>query len=293
MIDTVIVTGASGFLGSELLICLKKTYPKATIIPIVSPRQEKGIDLCDDNVVSQLNQTYDIPHPDNTLLIHAAAYMDWHSREGIFKNVEMATNIAEWAKSQGIGFNIFVSSVSVYKQSEYADHTTGCFPETYYGIGKLTSEHVWRMLLPEKNRSIIRFSGIWGWQRKPTLFWNKLLISAATDSHNDSDLVITRAGSKRNYISYREASNCLIHIAKNRLHGTFLAAGKDMIDTKTFIDYLNKQKDSKLSVVWNDDGHQDEIFFKPSDEILDCLHPFEDEMEYMWSQKPAWVDETA
>lgn len=288
MTPTVIVTGASGFLGRALLEVATTSWPNATLLPIYSPRSG-GIDLEHPDAVEVLRTTLHIPNPQDAVLIHAAAVVKWNTPDGLLANAAMAVNVAEWARSIGIGFSVLVSTVNVYASHPRADLDTPCQPPTLYGLGKWTAEHVWRLILPQERSAIIRLAGIWGWQQRPTLFWNRLLIEAVRGSSSESRLAVHRSQSRRNYISAREASDCLLQVGMNRMPGLFLGAGRDTVDTGSFVEALQSLPGSKLSVDWQDDGGEDGVIYCPSAELLPWLKPFPDTLSAIWAGRPDWV----
>jgi len=286
----VLVTGASGFLGQTLIEVAAATLPNATLLPIHSPRSG-GIDLAHPNILENLQKTIQISNPNDTVLIHAAATVEWDTPNGLLANAAMAINVAMWAKSTKIGFCTLVSAVNVYETLPYADTGTRCRPPTFYGLGKLVAEHVWRLLLPSEQSATVRLAGIWGWQRRPTLFWNRLLLTAARGAPPEPRPVVRRSRSRRNYISAREASYCLLQIGVNRMPGLFLGAGRDVVDTQSVVDALRNLPGSKLSVDWEDDGGADDVIYRPSDELLPWLKPFHQELSTLWANRPHWVQQ--
>jgi len=158
-----------------------------------------------------------------------------------------------------------------------------------YGLGKMVAEHVWRLLLPQERSAVVRLSGIWGWQQRPTLFWNRLLLSAARGSPSGARPVVYRRRSRRNYISVREASRCLLEIGANRMSGLFLCAGRDVVETQSFVKALQNLPGSRISVDWQDDGGEDECIYQPSTELQPWLKSFPEMLSTFWTNMPNWV----
>lgn len=282
-----IITGASGFLGGELVTQARRLRPTVRITPLLSPRRG-GIDLTDPNSAGQLSTDLPIDDPAGTALIHAAAVIQ--AAVDSLANETMARRLAEWAQSAGIGFSVMVSSVSVYAPlpaSTPVDASTQ--PVSPYGLDKLNGERVWLRTLPAEKRAIVRLSGVWGWQRRPTLFWNRLLLAAARGSPPDPIPVVMRKRSRRNYVSASEAGECLIQVAINRMAGTFLVAGRSQMNTESFVHSLQQLPGSRLVVEWRDDGDCDECLYSFSPEIEPWLQPFENALSTTWAAKPGWL----
>jgi nucleoside-diphosphate-sugar epimerase len=225
--------------------------------------------------------------PERAVLIHAAARVAWNAMDGLTANAAMATNVALWAREAGMGFAVLVSGVNVYAPLPYADLTTPCEPRSLYGQGKCVAEDAWRLVVPAERSAVVRLAGVWGWQPKPTLFWNRLLLAAC--GATDEPPVVKRSRSRRNYISSLEASECLLQIGVRRMPGLFLGAGKDVIDTRQFIEAVQRLTGSTLRVEWQDDGQVDECLYRPSAELSPWLKPFPDILSTIWSAQPDWV----
>lgn len=288
MILTVVITGASGFLGQTLLEVAATSWPNATLVPIHPPRRA-GIDLAHPTALEKLGKSVHISNPRDAILIHAAAAVKWDEPDGLLANAAMALNVAGWAESADIGFCVLVSGVNVYAPLPLADIDTPCQPPTLYGLGKWAAEHVWRLLLPQERSAIVRLAGIWGWQPHPTLFWNRLLLAAVRGSPPEPKLIVRRSRSRRNYISAREASDCLLQVGSNRMAGLFLGAGRDVVDTQSFVKALQELPGSRLSVDWQDDGGMDECIYRPSTELLPWLKSFPEMLSTIWANRPNWV----
>lgn len=275
----IIVTGASGFLGTAIVRHIKNNVPDATILPLKSPK-DNGFDLTDPQAPALLRelQIYD---PRKAVLIHAAATVDWKTPSGLLKNVLMSTHLSDWSKEIGISFNIFCSSVNVYGKNTSATVSTLPDPKTFYGLGKLTEEKIWQLSLDRSKLGIIRLAGLWGYQQRSTLFWNTLLLNALGKERNQA-MSMNRKLSFRNYISVSDAANCCIEVAKHKMDGTFLAAGKDIISTGQYLDSLREYAPD-LEVLDQDDGSTDRLIYTPSVELLPWIKEFNENLEEMYN----------
>jgi nucleoside-diphosphate-sugar epimerase len=227
-----------------------------------------------------------IPHPEETALIHAAAIVELdESERALSGNAAIAFNVAKWAREAELGFSVLVSSVSVYRSVPKIEAVdTYVEPPNLYGVGKLAAEHVWRILLPEEQRATVRLAGIWGWQSRPTMFWNRLLRAAVHGSA--APLTVRRGASFRNYISAPESAECLLRLAADKTHGLFLGAGRDTVDTRSFVSAVQELPLSRLEVEWQDDGGRDQSIFTPSPELLPYLKPFPEVLANLWQNRP-------
>lgn len=283
----VVITGASGFLGAAVVAAARAVQPTLSVTAVDSP-SEGGIDLTAPDAAARLQAAVRLDDPGATVLIHAAARVRWDAPEGLLANAAMAVNVASWGREAGVGFAVLVSAVNVFATRPFTPGNAPCRPPSMYGVGKLAAEHAWRVLLPPQRRTVVRLAGIWGWQRRPTLFWNRLLLRAA-GIETGAALVVRRRRSRRNYISAREASACLLGLAADRVPGVFLAAGLDVVSVEQFVEAVATLPGSRVDVDWQDDGGSDEIVYETSPELRRWLRPFPEELAAVWAARPAWV----
>lgn len=285
---TVILTGASGFLGRHIASTAARKHPDVTVVLVEGPSVH-GVDFSKDGSDMALAERISIEDPQRSVLIHAAAKIEWDSPEALLNNAAMACNVAAWAKDLGVGFSVLVSSVNVYPTIPFADVDTACAPPTFYGLGKWCAEHIWRLQFQGRRCAVVRLAGVWGWQARPTLFWNRALLAAAGYDADLSPVTVGRNRSKRNYVSATDASECLLQIGLNAMNGLFLVSGRDEVDTKTFIEAVESLPDCKLKFKWEDDGSTDEQIYRPSEEVVPWLRSFDDNLADVWKNRPAWL----
>lgn len=272
----IVITGAGGFLGSHLAAAARKSGAEK-VTPVYSRLTAEGVDLADKNAVQDLQQRFPISNPEETAVIHAAAHVEWDSIEAVTLNALMAFNVASWMAEQKVGFGVLVSGVNAGIEGP---------PQTMYGVGKVAAEHIWDVLLPSRHATV-RLAGIWGWQRKPTLFWNRVLLAAVRKK--GEPLNVCRRNSRRNYIHVEDASRVLLALAETRRSGCFLAAGRDNVTTAEFVEAVQRLPHSHLSVNCTGDEGGDNQIYQCSPELLPYIRPFKEALAETWRAKPAWV----
>lgn len=272
------VTGASGFLGQAILRYVEEHKPGTRLVAIRSPR-DGGIDLREPGGYPE------IPDVKEAALIHAAAKVDFDSVTSAADSVNMAFNVGIWASAIGIPFSVFVSSVAVFGDTFWAHANAPVVPTTAYGVGKWAAEKTWEIVLPVEQRCIFRMAGLWGWQQKPTLFWNRVLLAAVR-----GECLTIRAGkSRRNYISTRDAAALLVWIADHRLPGTLLGAGLEVVTMSRYVEAVQALPGACLEVKWERDDGENTQVFHPSGIFVERLHTFQEELSHLWDNPPAWI----
>jgi nucleoside-diphosphate-sugar epimerase len=301
-----ILTGAAGFLGASLMNCAPSLFDD--IQAVTSGRSARSgsavpldlakidlakIDLAQPDAAARLADSFHLKSPESAVVIHAAAVVD-NSEEGRHKNASMARHVATWVRESGIGTSVLVSTVSVYPDLPRVRLDSPLQPSTVYGMGKLEAERQWTNVLGSEATCIVRVGGIWGWQRRPTLFWNRLLLLAARGSEAGAEPEIPVSGGFRNHVSVGEVATCLLQFAKLGTKGVYLLAGSETLSVGDFARALETLPESRLRVRLRDAGSAaDEYVFEPSSEVLPYLKPFQTTLSEEWRRRPQWVSECA
>jgi nucleoside-diphosphate-sugar epimerase len=305
-----ILSGATGFLGASLVTRARPFFDDVQAVssgrsggtgdavPIDPAKVDLAkidaakIDLAKPDAVARLADTVRIERPESAVVIHAAAVVD-NSEEGRDQNASMARHVATWVRGAGIGTSILVSTVSVYPDLPRVRLDSPLQPSTIYGMGKLEAEREWTKVLGE-NTCIVRVGGIWGWQRRPTLFWNRLLLVAARGSEPGAEPVIPSEGGFRNHVSVNEVATCLLQFAKVGKTGVYLLAGSDTLSVREVARALEDLPGSRLRVRLREPSSAaDEYIREPSPEVLPYLKPFRKTLAEEWQRRPGWVSECA
>lgn len=186
----ILVTGASGFLGSKLLTELNKIFDS---IHGVSSRDTKTSIGCNLNLKDRVKELIDSVEPD--CIIHCAASVprkasDYQDRSIAKSNLQMTENILNTSSCP----IIYISSMTVYGNSKIGSLSEAeiCNPLSHYAQSKLDCE----LLIKESDRKgfAVRIPGLFGLPRKSGLVYNLISSALTGDEINLPQVPISWAG---------------------------------------------------------------------------------------------------
>ena len=196
MIDRIYVTGGAGFIGSHLNAVLRAWMPQTTLV-CMDRNASAAESQWDHHRMRDLRyqDTFDaedlVP---GSVVVHLAADPGVRGGGGAavaFEHNFMATvNVADWCLANGCRRLVFASSGAV--------HSVGTAYSSAYAVAKQASEGYLRVLRNAGLEvSILRFSNVYGYQRKPKAavgrFCQALLTAAAPiingDGYQSRDLI--------------------------------------------------------------------------------------------------------
>lgn len=144
MSKTILLTGATGFIGSALRSKIKENYNLVGVTRTVLSQEDQTsdllyVDLSDDRFVKKLPNHVDC-------VIHLAqskGYREFPESAHDIRiiNVDATCKLLEWARKSGVKQFIYASTANVYGQSDdllTEDHPT--MPNSFYGASKLSAE---------------------------------------------------------------------------------------------------------------------------------------------------------
>jgi nucleoside-diphosphate-sugar epimerase len=183
--QTIIITGASGFIGRHLVEDLKNDY---RIFGIARRSQQESNIAINPNIawirtdISDYENTSKAFREISTaggadFLIHLAAYYDFSGKNNpqyITTNVEGTKNILELSKNLNLKLFIFASSVaacSFPKKGEVIDENSPPDADHYYALSKREGERMMREISNVIPSCIIRFAAVYSdWCEYPPLY---------------------------------------------------------------------------------------------------------------------------
>jgi len=153
--DTVVVTGASGLLGSRVMPLLRRTLPNSRIITITRHHDATAADPDVEVLYGDLRdqQTWARLPVTVTCVIHLAAVIPWKNEDRQRENVitdnvtPIANLLDQSAQWPGLKQVVYSSSVSVYSPSSaWLNESSSTHPATLYGTAKLRGEKLFASL---------------------------------------------------------------------------------------------------------------------------------------------------
>lgn len=154
----VLITGGAGFIGSHLACRLLQRGHSVVIVDNLSSGRKENVPIGAEFVYG------DVSHPgsveqlpvDINVVCHLAAQSagaisakrPYHDLQ---TNAGSTLLLTRWCLNHGISRFVYASSMAVYGNVEVSPvgEETPCIPTAYYGVSKLTSEHLLRLAARE------------------------------------------------------------------------------------------------------------------------------------------------
>jgi UDP-glucose 4-epimerase len=134
-----LVIGHSGFLGQRFIRHIQAAYPDMQVAGL----SQLELDLTSGNAVQTLAPYLD---PETCVVMMAAVKRQLGDDLSAFSvNLQMVENLARALQTRPVGRLVYLSSAAVYGEdieNLAISEATAPIPRSYYGIAKLTSEHL-------------------------------------------------------------------------------------------------------------------------------------------------------
>ncbi|MFV0563949.1 NAD-dependent epimerase/dehydratase family protein [Malaciobacter mytili] len=228
--ETILVTGSSGYLGSSFINQYKNKYKFVTFSLLSQKLENTKFDNID-------------------VVLHCAALVHQKIEYSYEKyheiNVVYPVKLAKLAKLNGVKQFIFISTIAVYgEDEEKLDENTICNPITPYGRSKLEAEK--QLLELNDNRfivSIIRPPMIYGKNAPGNIDSLVKLVKKLS--------IIPLGGieNKRSFISVQNLCHMIDEIIVQQKAGIFLASDDKPISTSNLIELIAKNLNKKMYLV--------------------------------------------
>lgn len=216
----VLITGASGFIGSSLMRKLAVTEWES--IPLVRRsagfKNEVVIDFCDSNFCKTIRS---LPKVD--AIVHLGAKVGWDdsSKQELFvPNVLATANLLDWALKIRAYFVFASAAIVCGAKNTFITSKSKPDLDTDYGYSKWLAEEIIRM--SGVRHIILRIAGVFGKGGPHHLNLNKSIDNALKGTvpvqYGDGEI-------KRNYIYVKDMANVIAYCLENSIEGTHLVAG--------------------------------------------------------------------
>jgi len=222
MRERVLITGASGFIGSALLRRLADTKWEAISLNRSSRtlKNEVVLDFCDEDFYVKLNSL-----PRVEAVVHLGARIGWDgsSRSDLFvPNVLATAELARWSNKIGAYFIFASAAIICGLDNTYTKSDSKPQFDSDYGYSKWLAEELIRM--SGVKYAILRIGGVFGKNGPKHLSLNLSIDNAL----NGIRPIQYGAGNqKRNYIYVEDLADILLYCLENRIEGTHLIAGSN------------------------------------------------------------------
>ncbi|HQU87039.1 NAD-dependent epimerase/dehydratase family protein [Denitromonas sp.] len=230
---SVLVTGAGGFLGRELVLQLKAAG--WTVYSAVRRNRlhdmEIELDLEDVRFSSCLE---DLPRLD--AIVHLAAKVDFSASKlsSLFQtNIVATASLAEFARRRGIRL-IFASSALVAgARATRILHDSSPNADTTYASSKWIAESL--ISASGVSGAVLRIGGIFGLNGPSHLGLNRAIHSVV--SRQPPELVGSGAP-RRNYIYVKDVAATIAEVLRRDITGTHLVAGREILSVDEMLTSL-------------------------------------------------------
>lgn len=199
--DKILITGASGFLGRQVAKIFKKKYPKVKLVCV----SRKNGDLKNKVFWSALPKDF-------TVIIHLAAFIDWHNTENpkkvLKENLLPIKNLISFArKNPNLSQIIYSSSVSIYQ------------PIHAYGRAKLEGEkELQKLASPNLKITCLRFSSLYG----PGQYAKTVLPVMMTHALLFQKITIFGKGRRvQDFLNVKDAAKAIVLAYQNKPNSAF------------------------------------------------------------------------
>lgn len=241
----ILLTGATGFIGSHLLAQLVEQSGENTVlalcrnIPITTLPQVNWIEVD----LSETNWTSKLPNEKFDIIIHLAQSNNYrkfpsHTNDIFNVNVKSTLELADWGIRQNVSHFLFASTGNVYNFTNYIHcEEDQCEPETMYGASKLSAEILLKPFSPLMNILVVRFFGVYG--PKQT---NSMLSGIIHRFMIDEEIVLaSNVGVRTNPIYIEDCVELLNQlIIENKITGLQIIniGGSEIIDIRKVVSCL-------------------------------------------------------
>ncbi|MDC0051730.1 NAD(P)-dependent oxidoreductase [Acidimicrobiaceae bacterium] len=239
MSQRILITGSSGFLGSELCKVLSNTENIITAVDIKTPPMKyKNCSYYSGSIEKFLSENQKLSEFD--LIIHTASVLPYkgNKKELIKTNIESTQNLVNKVRELKSTFFIYVSSSGVYGKPKKnpINKDTKFNPLDLYANTKIISEKYILKNIQKSKFSIIRPRTILGNNRGGifNIFFALIKKGIPIPIPNNGKQIIQ-------FVDVEDLANLIVYLGVNKTSGIWPAAAPKPIPLKNHLDFLGKK----------------------------------------------------
>jgi nucleoside-diphosphate-sugar epimerase len=228
----ILVTGADGFLGKEVVLKLRASY--SDVVPVTRRMNgEDGHALCDLGNPTAIMSLLEEIRPD--CIVNLAARADFSKgvlNELYAVNALCPAIFADYCRKHKAHLVQASGTIVLGFHNQYYNKDTLEIPDTDYGVSKLLAEKMIKASFC--SAAIIRFGGIFGANGPEHLGINKAIMRSKSGY---LPKVVASGAAKRNYIYVEDAASMIEKCITNRQTGLLMAGG-ETISIKDMLEFI-------------------------------------------------------
>jgi len=274
----ILITGASGFIGSTLLSSIIEVYGQEKILALTSKPTSKCKYLLHDDYFFDNNYFVNSGFENIETIIHAGAFTP--KSNSIRNNIsECNSNVSSTAKLltsnlPNIKNFIFFSTIDVYGYSSLISEETNLSPSSLYGHSKLYCEQMISYWAAQKNIShqILRIGHVYGegeekYKKIIPVTMQRLLSNTPLQMYGDGSEI-------RSFIYIQDVVNAVINVLKIKNYaGVINLVGDEKITIKELVNEIItiSGMNPKIELVEKTSPNRDFVFDNSKMKDLLCM----------------------
>lgn len=274
---TVLVTGASGFIGSKLVIELRNNgWDVICAVRQPVAVNEVYLDLTDAESIKNLKSIKKLD-----AIVHLAAMIGFNNEtlDDLFvSNVQATSLLLDIAAHWNASFVFASAALIADSNASLITSNLDEKPDSAYMQSKLMAENL--INTSQVKSSILRISGVYGLDGPSHLGLNRAI---SLIKNSELPIQIGNGNAKRNYLYVKDLAAIIVNALENNIFGTHLIAGKESLRIADMLQMLcDKFIPGKKPLIRAGNEAKDQLV-TPSP-LLPGTHNFKDAVEDMYRE---------
>lgn len=261
----ILITGANGFLGSNLVKCFIKSNNNIFAIS----QSDKNIKQFKDKIIFESNTKFDyfdlkgkILRFNPDIIVHCAwsggnSYNDINKLDQYYHNISLSLSLLEIAKECKLSRFIGIGSFAEYGIiTERAKETQSDNPNTHYGLSKSYFKSISKMFCDQHDIS-------WSWIRPCYVYGSgdvatRLIPSVISKLKNNEKITLSSCNVIIDYLHVDDFCSGVYSVIDNQLDGIYNVCSGNEYNLKYILNFL--QEKSKSTQLINYDSSLDRSY---------------------------------